>query len=297
MKEMEKMEMDEFAAEVCAAVKERLGSDYNVDVREVRKNNGVVLHGLTARYQQQNVAPTVYLEPFLELYGYGTAFGTVVRKVEDALREELKKEPVDMGFFRSFDAVRDRICYRLIGRAGNEKLLEEIPHTGFLDMEVCFYYAYQGEALGNGTILIYNSHMEAWGTCTEELMGLARENTPRLFPWSCRSLQEVLEEIALGGESFQDIPMKVLGNDRGAHGAACILYPGVLEEIAGEMGDFFILPSSIHEVVLLPDTCGVDRESLKKMVREVNVTQVAPEDVLSDTLYRYDRAGRRVVMA
>ena len=255
------------------------------------------MYGLTARYQQQNVVPAIYLEPFLEEYESGKAFGTIVRKVENVCREELKKEPADMGFIRSFDAVRDRICYRLIGRAGNGKLLEEIPHTGFLDMEVCFYYAYQGEALGNGTILIYDSHMETWGTCTEELMEVARKNTPRLFPWSCRSLQEVLEEIALDGESFLDIPMKVLGNDMGIHGAACILYPGVLEEIAGEMGDFFILPSSIHEVILLPDTGSEDRESLKKMVREVNRTQVAPVDVLSDTLYRYDSAGRRVVMA
>ena len=67
--------------------------------------------------------------------------------------------------------------------------------------------------------------------------------------------------------------------------------------MAQEMGNnFFILPSSVHEVILLPDTGNEDSEDLKKIINAVNTTQVAPEEVLSDTLYRYDRADKRVVM-
>ena len=72
----------------------------------------------------------------------------------------------------------------------------------------------------------------------------------------------------------------------------------VLEEIGQKTGsDFFILPSSIHEVLLLPDTGREDSKGLKKVISEVNRTQVAPEEVLSDTLYRYDREEKRVVIA
>ena len=97
--------------------------------------------------------------------------------------------------------------------------------------------------------------------------------------------------------TFRGIPMKVLTNNKGIHGAACILYPGVLDSVAQEMGGgFFILPSSVHEVILLLDTGNEDSGELKKIISAVNTTQVAPEEVLSDTLYRYDRADKRVVI-
>lgn len=91
--------------------------------------------------------------------------------------------------------------------------------------------------------------------------------------------------------------MKVLSNERRIHGAVCMLYPGVLKEMADRIGgDFFIIPSSVHEVILLPDADKGLNEGLKQLIREVNSTQVAPEEVLSDTLYRYDRAEGRVMM-
>ena len=301
------MDMETFAGEICAAVEKELGSGFRAEVREVRKNNGVLLHGLLVLSEGQEVVPTIYLERFLEAYVSGAAFEEVVRRVLSVYEESNTKGCIDMGFFRSFEDVRDRICYRLIGRKGNEGLLEGIPYVGFLNLAICFYYSYHGEMLGDGTILIHNSHMEMWGTCTAELFDLAGRNTRRLFPWKCRGLGEVLQEMEGSGYGadmedpvdapFMDLPMKVLSNNKGIHGAACILYPGVLDGVAQEMGNnFFILPSSVHEVILLPDTGNEDSEDLKKIISAVNTTQVAPEEVLSDTLYRYDRADKRVVM-
>ena len=75
-----------------------------------------------------------------------------------------------------------------------------------------------------------------------------------------------------------------------------MLYPGVLKEMADRIGgDFFIIPSSVHEVILLPDTDKGLNEALKQLIWEVNRTKVAPEEVLSDALYRYDRANGRVM--
>ncbi len=301
------MDMETFAREICAAVEKELGREFRAEVREVRKNNGVLLHGLLVSSERPAVVPTIYLERFLEAYVSGAAFEEVVRRVLSVYEESNTKGCIDMGFFRSFEDVRDRICYRLVGMKGNEALLEEIPYIGFLDLAICFHYAYHGEELGDGTVLIYNSHMEMWETCTAELFSLAGRNTRRLFPWVCRGLGEVLQEMEGSGHGadmedpvdapFMDLPMKVLTNNKGIHGAACILYPGVLDGVAQEMGNnFFILPSSVHEVILLPDTGNEDSEDLKKIISAVNTTQVAPEEVLSDTLYRYDRADKRVVM-
>ena len=81
----------------------------------------------------------------------------------------------------------------------------------------------------------------------------------------------------------------VLTNTQGMHGAGALFYPDQLETIAQQMGtDFFVLPSSVHEVLILPDDGSQDLDSLQFMVREINRTEVAPEDRLSDFVYHYD---------
>ncbi len=301
------MEIKEFAEKVCSAVKKELGKNYRVELKEVRKNNGVILHGMLI-LSQENVVPTIYLDGFLEEYESGICFSDIIRRLVEIYRQDTPKGQIDMEFFKSFDRVKDRICYRLIGRKGNEELLAEIPHIEFLDLALCFYYAYQGEVLGEGTILVHNSHLDLWDTCTSELLKLAQNNTPGLYPWECSSMSAVLEEIM--GDDFcgereetkfpnrhlpDDDPMWVLSNDRRVQGAVCMIYPGVLEEIASRWGrSIYVLPSSIHEVILLMDTNRGEAPALKEMIVQVNNTQVAPEEVLSDSLYYYDFIEKKV---
>lgn len=298
------MEMEVFVRKACKAVGERLGSGFHVEARDVRKNNGVILHGMSVMKRGQNVAPTIYLDTFLEAYELGAAFGTIVQRLLQICEESASGEDMDIGFFRSFEKVRDRICYRLVGRERNRELLEDMPHVGFLDMAVCFFYAYQDEEFGDGFILIHNSHMEAWETDTAELLALARRNTRRIFPWECRTLEEILDELdVMDGPSGQEdnwigFPLLVLSNDRRAYGAACLLYPGVLEGIAEKEGcSLYILPSSVHEAILLPDDGKIMPNELKMMVPEVNRTKVAAEDVLTDSVYYYDMQKKEVVVA
>ncbi len=294
------MEMREFAIKVRNAVRKELGAEYRVEIKEIRKNNGVVLQGLLILTPGQSVTPTIYLNTFLDIYESGVSFAEVIRKLIAIYRKDTPKTEVDMNFFRSFGRVKDRICYRLVGTRGNEDLLSKVPHIEFLDLALCFYYAYQSEALGEGTILIHDSHVEMWETSTAELLGLAKENTPRLFPWTCCSLNDVLQEMTEEGAYAREgiarnVPMSVLSNQKKLHGAVCMIYPGVLEELALRMkGNFFILPSSVHEMILLADTGIGETENLKKMVMEINSTQVAPEEILSDSLYYYDSAERKV---
>lgn len=302
------MEMEAFVRKACKAVGERLGSGFHVEARDVRKNNGVILHGMSVMKKGQDIAPTIYLDTFLEAYESGAAFGTIVQRLLQIWEESTSGEGMDMGFLRSFEKVRDRICYRLVGRDRNREMLEDMPHVGFLDMAACFFYAYQDEAFGDGSIPIHNPHMEAWETDTAELLALARRNTRRLFPWKCRTLEEVLDEMeGLGGgmdgpsaqeDGWMGLPLLVLSNDRRAYGAACLLYPGVLEGIAEKEGhSLYILPSSVHEAILLPDDGKMAPNELKMMVSEVNRTQVAAEDVLTDSVYYYDMQKKEVVVA
>lgn len=292
------MEINEFAYKVCEAVTKELGEEYRVELKEVRKNNGVLLHGLLILNCGGNLIPTIYLETFYAAYEDGVSFGEVIRRILEIYREETPRGNIDMEFFKSFSKVKDKICYRLIRRKGNEELLREIPYVEFLDLAICFYYAYSSRALGEGTILIYNSHMEMWGVKIQDLMRLAGENTPRLYPGKHSPMTAILEEIMeTGGRSIPEgkLPLSVLTNGRRIYGAACILYPGILEGIADKnKKSLYIIPSSVHEVILLEESEKTVPAEIRKMIYEVNRTHVTPEEVLSDNLYFYDYSEKKV---
>jgi hypothetical protein len=205
---------------------------------------------------------------------------------------------VDMSFFRNYEKVSPKVCYKLINREKNRALLERIPHIDFLDLSICFFYAYEDNVLGKGSITIYNSHMEMWNCTTEMLFQLAKKNTQRLFPWKLYSMWELVgsreleeEETVLPGE----IPMRVLTNRQKAQGAACMIYPGILERLALEAEEnLYIIPSSIHEVILMPESQMDSPELMQDIIREVNGAHIEPEEILSDHLYFYDRLKNRV---
>lgn len=292
------MEINEFAQKVRRAVERELGEKYRIELKKVQKNNGVMLHGLLILSAERNVVPTIYLETFHAAYEDGVTFGDVLDRILAIYREETPAGNIDMDFFGSFDRVRDRICYRLIRKQHNEELLRDIPYVDFLDLAICFYYAYSGRTLGEGTILIHDSHMEQWNVKVKDLMRHAAENTPRLFPGILMPMREVLEEMLEFHEECrteEEIPLNVLTNSKRSHGASCILYPGLLERIAERNGkNFYIIPSSIHEVLILEETGAEEPAEMQDMIREVNREHVAAEEVLSDNLYYYDLSSKSV---
>lgn len=291
------MEITEFAQKVRARAEKALGEGYRVQVRQVRKNNGILLHGLLILSETGNVTPTIYLETFHRAYEEGMTLAEVLHQILEVYRQEMPKRSVDLEFFRDYDRVKERICYRLVRQEGNEELLEDVPYVEFLDLAICFYYAYSGKPLGDGTILIHNSHVELWKVNLKELMKRAAENTPRLFPARCYDLSDILQELGLeiDAAAEREVAMNVLTNEKKAFGAACMLYPGTLEKMAEKAEkNLYVIPSSVHEVILLKDTGAEDPAELQRMIYEVNRTHVAPEEVLSDRLYYFDRRLKAV---
>ncbi len=302
------MEIREFAQKVQQQLMERLGDGFRIEWTEVEKNNQVKLLGLSISSKEWNVAPTIYLNSFWKAYEEGADIAMVTDKILQIYREDTPRKNIDISFFKEFGKVRERICYRLVNYEKNKALLEGIPHIPYLDLAICFFYAYRGEELGKGSILINDSHVQMWGASTEELFALAQRNSPQLFPWECSAMETMIERLMHSeqeeeGEDMQEaaeqflaaFPMQVLTNGERVYGATCILYPGVLETIANRLSaDLYLLPSSVHEVILLPDTGQLHSVQLKEMVAEVNGTQVEPEEILSDSLYYYDRTEKKV---
>lgn len=101
---------------------------------------------------------------------------------------------------------------------------------------------------------------------------------------------DISEAREMASQMIPDVPdtMFVLTNDTKVNGAAAILNDDTRQEIADKVGDFYVLPSSVHETLIIPKDAGMELRDLEQMVQEVNQTQVALQERLSDHVYEYD---------
>lgn len=295
------MEISTFKVKVQKAVQEALGQEYTVELREVCKNNGVVLQGLMIRKEEDRVMPTIYLNSFWEAYEAGVTFADIIKKIVSIYREDGIGKKLDVSFFAEFDKVKDRICFRLLNREKNKEFLEQAPYIPMLDLAICFYYALDSAGLHQGTIPISRSHLKIWGVSEKDLLECALRNTPRLYPYEVIPMENVLEDLLqelpedARQEILQRMSMKILTNSRKTYGACSILYPGLLEQMAEEMnGDIYLIPSSVHEMLVLPKDQERSEEELREMIDEVNQSEISPEEVLSDHLYIYSRKEKKI---
>ena len=296
------MKFEEFTKAVKVKLQENLGESYKVEIQQVRKNNDVLLCGLTIHSKETNIIPTIYLEAFYELYKNDMPMEKIITKIFKTYQESLPKENIDMNFFKDFEKVKDRIVYRLIHGERNKELLKDIPHIPFWDLAICFSYAFHSDELGDGMILIHNDHVENWNVNHSRLMQLAEVNTPRLFPAAFYGINEVLKQMHVDIDLSECVEeqLYVLTNQKKIYGAASILYPGTLSFVAEQLkSDFYILPSSIHEVLILRKERFQEMQQegkyLHKIIRDINYVELAAEEVLSDYPYFYDRTERKLV--
>lgn len=295
-----KFENSEFEEIIKDAVSKKLGENYEVEIQKVVKNNSVSLSGLVIREKDSNISPTFYFE---EMYQEWVRCGTdyIVEKILNSYRKCQVPKDIDFDVYQDFSNVKNKICYKLISMDKNEALLEEIPYIPYLNLAICFYCILEGEFTGMGTVLIYNRHMEMWNTSVSELYELARENTQRLLPFYFCSMKDILQKVLAGLEvetpnRYEDeLSMYVLTNEQKHLGAIALLYDNVLELIYQTFqSNFYILPSSVHEVIVLPENSEISRYFLQSMVREINATAIKPQEFLSDEIYYYDREMRQI---
>jgi hypothetical protein len=307
----ESMNYPEFKMFLMSKISERVGSDTQVCIRKVPKNNGVLLDGLTIRHKERNVAPTIYVENYWQKYLDGCDEEHIVDMILLENREYSVDRDIDIDDFLDFGKMRDKVMYKLINFEMNRDFLDTVPMRRVLDLAVVYYYRVDAEGLYGATCVIRKEDMERWKTDEEELWRLATVNTPRNEPANIRSMCEcLLEYCAMQIEEdprFRDnaehvldmagiSPMYILSNTSQVFGAACILYPETMKDVSLRLGsDFYVLPSSVHEVILMPADKGYDSEDLSEMVREVNASDVMPHEILSDHVYRY-YADRGVIM-
>ncbi|MBP5555297.1 MAG: hypothetical protein J6X94_10575 [Lachnospiraceae bacterium] len=298
------MTIKEFSGNMKKAVENILGEGYSIEEALIDKNNGVRLEALVIRDPGMNIAPTIYLRSYYENYEDGESLQEGAARLVEDYRKSVPEEGFDVSFYEDYECVKKGLSYKLISAERNKELLTNIPYVPFLDLAIVFYYAFEKRGLPDGSILIRNKHMEMWGVSTEQLMKDAGENAPVSLPGVCRDMGSVLERICPGkvGEVLPEdelkLPMYVLSNSRMINGAAAMLYPDILHNLSEVLeSDLYIIPSSVHEVIVFARNMSDDEKSLKDMIRTVNMTQLEPQDVLSDSLYFYDRKDEKISIA
>ena len=301
---------ERFMKLVVARLENRFHGEKELRVQSIAKNNGIMRTGLAAIKSSGTSSPVIYLEDYFERYEEGISMEMIVNEIYDMFNTFEKADfPVDkLGDFKS---LKDKVFYKLVNYERNREVLKTIPYISYLDLAVTFYVMVGQNECGQFMAQIENKHMESWGTDIKTLYALAEENTPRLFPSELKSMSDIMKEIAR--EHMEDIykkrgikdmplaqeenPLYVLSNDNGVYGASAILYKDVLKDFADSLKkDLVILPSSIHEALLIPYDKSMEMEELREMVRTVNRQDVLESDVLSDNVYVYKRENNRVIL-
>ncbi len=273
-----------------------MGDAFQIGKRDVIKNNDVKQTGIEVIKEEANIGPCVYLDELYRKYeSDGMRFDEIVDKVHRLILKHEEDTPdVDLAGFRSWETVCENIFPKLVNAEQSKELLAKIPHRNFMDLAVVYYaVARDHEQKDIGTILIYNGHMEIWGQEEENLYRTAMMNMcvdGEADFTDIRTIVERMTGISFPDNDSQDTDMYVLTNSRRCFGAAEILDKRTLRMVADQVGDrFIVLPSSVHETLVMPSKDESEYEELAHMVRMVNDTQVEAEERLSDHVYVYSR--------
>jgi len=290
------MNYQEFKQNVIHAIQTKLGPQYKVILQDVIKNNDTHLDGLTILSDQCNISPTLYLNHYYEQYLQGANLAGICENILVQYKKHALTTSIDISFFTDFQKVQKNIIFKLVNYERNKELLRKVPHFRYLDLAIVFCCLLNSGENGYGTILIHHNHLSYWGIDADDLYHLAMENTPALLHYDLQSMTDVLQNLFFDDDSISleelndTIPMYVLSNKAKVNGSGCILYQNLLSDISQKLNcDFYIVPSSIHEVLLIPTGKGTSRAELSKMVREVNATQVLREEILSNHVYYFSR--------
>ena len=280
------------------------GEGGNITINHVIKNNGCEMDGLVIMEKGTDIAPTIYLDSFYELYTNGENIKNIIRQIEVIYEQNKNNVTFDVNILKHFDTIKDKIVYKVVNYRSNEKLLEQVPHKRILDLAVVFYCLLDNEYGRSATALIYNNNLKNWNVTIDDVYKAALKNTPDLLHSKISSMAALFEKcgVNVDGEEvdlkdYVPSDMYVLTNESKLNGAACILYENVLYDFAQKLGaDLYILPSSVHEVILLPKLSMFEKDELVNMVKEVNTEGVAADEVLSDHVYEYNRTERLITM-
>lgn len=299
-KERRTMNYQQFVTILNERMNQILNPAATSQIHTALKNNGAKRTGLTISQKETNISPTIYLEEYYHQYENGWTLDEITESLTRLYHEVRFEHSWEVGQVQDFSLAKSKVAYKVIHYEKNRDLLNDIPHVPHLDLAIVFYLLLETTEKGAATILITNDMLRYWNISLEQLYQIALENTPIILHAEFKPMRVVIQELMckpLCEADLEDNCMYVLSNHHRHFGAACMLYARVLEDIGNQLDeDFYILPSSIHEVIILPVSCTMGQEEIDDMIVEINETQVSEEDVLSNHAYYYSRENNQLLI-
>lgn len=298
---------------------------YHIQSNQVIKNNDTILFGLTILEENISISPTIYLNEYFVDYQKGRTMKDIVNEIRAIYeKNKLAQIQTNVSDIIDFQKVKNQIVIKLVNRKSNREFLKDTPFIPFNDLAIIFSIIVSSYEEGTATITVKNNILyDYWKMDTEALLELVLENSKRLLPAKIQSMEEVLKEMlgrdfvtqfGTDTEMYSDIELDTLfqeiaDDNQGAdmyvasnisriNGASVMLYRNLLHDFAERIKrNVFIIPSSIHELILVPDNGHMGAKDIRSMVVDVNATQVAPDEVLSDNVYYYNRNTDTITIA
>lgn len=309
------MNYAEFKEALKDALQTRFLGRAEVYFQSVKKTNDTAKEAVVLWKNQKEPCPTIYLEELYQGYQQTGGFEKYVEMIVQICENPLfsVKEQIP----KKWEEVKHRLQMRVINKNWNTELLKQVPYKEYLDFAVVFYILVKEEQEMIASVLVNWEQMETWKVGLEGLWKTALRNLKKesfrvesvmefvrkklLREMADPGMAELLTKQVEAGEIEACLAgleqLHVVKNPSESYGGRAILREDLLREFAQEQGgDFYILPCSVHELLLLKDTGRVTAEELKKMVCEINhgFGMVEPEARLSDSVYYYNKETDRV---
>ena len=288
---------EEFREDMEKALYERTGTEHSVNLQTVEKMNETY-EALTIKPENSDIGVNINVNELFRAYSDGMDYDRLVDGAVNKARDALENSPnFNIEAFKDYDKMKETLAMEVVSAERNADLLTTVPHKDMEDMAVVYRFVISTGVGESGSVLVTNKMLDEYGITPEQLHADAMKNAPEVRPMEIKGMGEVLAEqmgienaemlgFAIPPEQDQMLVASVKGN---VHGAGVLAYEDFMDKASDRVGgSFFILPSSIHEILIIPDNGQFDLKSLENMVREVNATTVDPVDKLTDNVYHYD---------
>jgi len=296
---------DDFKHDVVDNIKNYLPKEYasaDVYISGVMKNNDQKLDGLIIKTDGVNIAPTIYLNDYYKRLQEDDEYDLddVLKSISKLYLDNAVSSDFDMSKILDFNTARDNISCRIINAEYNERYLSDKPHETIEDLAVVYYVDLGSDEKGNiMSAPITTKIMDLYGVDIDMLHQVAIRNMNINNKPCFMDIISLIEQISNHHPSYlpEDlgIGVYVLTNENKMHGAAALLNEDVMDQVSNKLGDnFYILPSSIHEVILLKNSNEFDPNYLINMVKDINRREIRSDEKLSDNIYSYDSKNHKI---
>ena len=286
----------EFAEDIKEKLYERGYDDVRISFNNVEKTNQNY-EAMSVVPEGNNVGVNFNIENAFASYEHTDDYAGVLASATMVIADGLDRAPaIDVSALMDYENMKEKLSVEVISADANADLLANVPHDRMEDLAVVYRFVMESSEDGRASILVTNNLMDRMGVSHEQLRSDALENSPEIRPVVIMGMNEVMKEMMepevyemFGIPDDAEETMYVATVPDKNSGAGVIAYQDFMDQAAERVGgDFFVLPSSINEILLVPDNGDMTADALRDMVKDVNAKEVSPEERLSDNVYHYD---------